>query len=91
MTKINHAPIQIKRPDVADDIRALAALTGLAITDTVANAVRAQLAIERVKASAKLSQKLADAERALAELRKLPVIGMDISDGELYDGDGLPR
>ena len=84
-------PIQIKRADVADDIRTLADLTGASITDAIANAVRAQLAIERVKHDAKLRKRRKEAEEALAELRRLPVIGPDISDDDLYDDHGLPK
>jgi hypothetical protein len=84
-------PIQIKRPGVADDIRALADLMGVSITDAIASAVRGQLAIERVKGDAKLRRRRKDAEKALAELRSLPVIGPDISDKDLYDENGLPK
>jgi hypothetical protein len=85
------APIQIRRPDVADDIRALAALTGISITDTVAHAVRAQLAIERVRHNAVLSQRRAEAARMLDELRRMPKIGPQLTDNDLYDEDGLPK
>jgi hypothetical protein len=85
------APIQIKRPDVAEDIRALAALTGISITDAVAQAVRAQLATERLRANAALSQRRAEAERVLSELRRLPKIGPPLTDTDLYDTDGLPK
>ena len=85
------APIQIRRPDVADDIRALAALTGISITDTVARAVRAQLAIERVRSNAVLSQRRAEAARMLDELRRMPKIGPQLTDSDLYDEDGLPK
>jgi hypothetical protein len=84
-------PIQIKRPDVAEDIRALAALTGGSITETVANAVRAQLAIERAKAVARQAQRRAEAERLLGELRSLPIVGPEISDGDIYDSEGLSK
>jgi hypothetical protein len=85
------SPIQIKRPEVASDIRALAALTGCSITDAIANAVRSQLAIERVKADANLSKRRKEAEKALADLRRLPVKGRTLTDEDLYDADGLPR
>lgn len=85
------APIQIKRPDVTADIRELAELTGASITDAIANAVRSQLAIERVKRDAKLRKRLREAEEALAELRRLPIVGPDISDEDLYDERGLPK
>lgn len=85
------SPIQIKRPDVTAEVRTLAALTGLSITDAIGQAVKAQLAIELVRASAKLSKRRREAEKALAELRRLPVVGPDLSDRDLYDADGLPK
>ena len=84
-------PIQIKRSDVAGDVRTLAALTGVSITNAIGNAVKAQLAIERVKGKAKLSRRRKEAERALAELRRLPVVGPKLSDSDLYDAEGLPK
>lgn len=86
-----NSPIQIRRPDVAGDIRALAALTGISITDTVAHAVRAQLVIERVRVDAVLSQRRAEAARMLDELRRMPKIGPQLTDNDLYDEDGLPK
>jgi len=84
-------PIQIKRADVADDIRSLAALTGMSITDAIANAVRGQLAIEQVKADAKLRKRRKEGAKILAELRRLPVTGPLLSDDDLYDANGLPK
>jgi hypothetical protein len=84
-------PIQIKRPDVAADIRTLAALTGASITDAIATAVRGQLAIEQVKANARLSNRKKNANKALAELRRLPVIGPLLGDEDIYGPDGLPK
>ena len=84
-------PIQIKRQDVADDIRALADLTGVSITDAIQNAVKSQLAIERVKANKSLTRRLQQAEKALAELRRLPRVGPMLTDDDLYDDKGLPK
>jgi hypothetical protein len=84
-------PIQIKRPDVTADIRTLAELTGASITDAIAKAVRAQLAIERVKHDAKLRKRRKEADKILAGLRRLPVVGPGISDVDLYDAHGLPK
>lgn len=84
-------PIQIKRSDVAEDARTLAAMTGVSITDAIGKAVKAQLAIERVNASAKLSRRRIRTERTLAELRRLPVLGPELSDRDLYDAGGLPK
>ena len=85
------SPIQIKRPDVAMNIRELAALTKSSITDAIGNAVRSQLAIERVKANAELTKKRKAADLVLAELRSLPVLGPDLSDEDLYNSEGLPK
>lgn len=85
------APIQIKREDVVGDARELADLTGASITDAIGNALRAQLAIERVKASSKLSKRRKALEKGLAELRRLPVVGRILTDGDLYGRDGLPK
>ena len=85
------SPIQIKRPDVTADIRALADLTGVSITDAIAAAVRERLAIERVNADANLRRRRKEAEKALAELRRLPIKGRLLTDEDLYGEDGLPK
>ena len=85
------SPIQIKRSDVAEQIRALAELTGESITDAIARAVRAQLEIERAKARARLTKRRIAAQRGLARLHSLPVVGPIVSDQDLYDGTGLPK
>jgi hypothetical protein len=84
-------PIQIKRQDVTDDIRALADLTGVSITDAIQMAVKGQLAIERVKANTRLSKRRAQVEKALVELRRLPVVGPVLTDDDLYDAEGFPK
>jgi hypothetical protein len=84
-------PIQIKRADVAEDIRTLATLTGLSFTDAIGTAVRAQLAVERVKSSAKLTNRRLASDRILARLRRLPVVGPELTDADLYDKNGLPK
>jgi hypothetical protein len=84
-------PIQIKRPDVTEQIRLLAELTGVSLTDAVALAVSRQLAIEQVQADARLTMRRKAAEAALADLRRLPIVGPSIGDEDLYDSEGLPK
>jgi hypothetical protein len=84
-------PVQVKRPDVAKDIRTLAALTGLSITDAIGSAVREQLALESAKAREKLARRKAESEKALRKIRRLPVTGPLLTDKDLYDSGGLPR
>ena len=57
----------------------------------IASAVRGQLAIEQVKADAKLRKRRNDAARILDELKLLPVTGPLLSDDDLYDAEGLPK
>ena len=85
------APIQIRRADVTGDIRKLAALTRLSITGAIATAVRNQLAVETVRADTRLARRQKVSDRALSELRRLPVTGPDLSDSDLYGSDGLPK
>ena len=84
-------PVQIRRQDVIEDIRALAEVMGVSITEAIGTAVRAQLATERSKAATKTSGRRKRAEAALVQLRSLPVVGPGISDDDLYGPDGLPR
>lgn len=84
-------PIQIKRADVTEQIRLLAELTGCSLTDAVAHAVSRQLALEQVQADATLMKRRKAAESALAELRRLPVLGPQLGDEDLYDSEGLPK
>lgn len=84
-------PIQIKRSEVAADARELAALTGLSLTEAIAKAVRAQMAIERVKANKARSKRRSEAERTLVELRSLPIVGPYLTDDDLYGPHGLPK
>jgi hypothetical protein len=86
MTK-TPAPIQIRCPDVIEEARQLAALTGLTVTEAIGRAVRAQLAIEKVAANKALSERFAEAQRA----RSLPIEGPGRSDDDLYDPDALPE
>ncbi len=84
-------PIQIKRADVAADIRALADLTGASITDAVADAVRASLAVERAKSDKTLQRRIRKAEKSLANFYRFPSIGPRLTDTDLYDAEGLPK
>ncbi len=85
------AAIQIKKSEVTEEVRALAALTGVSITDAIGIAVKRQLEIERAKAAIKLAKRRKDVEKLLAEIRRLPVVGPVLTDDDLYDENGLPK
>jgi hypothetical protein len=84
-------PIQIKRPDVTEDIRTLATLMKTSITDAVASAVKNQISAERAKSEARFEERKARSMKILKELWALPIIGPLITDDDLYDEDGLPK
>ena len=86
---IMNAPIQIRRDDVVRDIRELAALSALPITDVVATAVSDALA--RAKARIDLPRREATVDDLLRQFRELPIVGPMLTDDDLYDENGLPK
>lgn len=82
-------PIQIRKEDVARDIRELAAMTGDNITDVVGKLVRAELDRERRRRSPEERERAID--RILAQVRALPRTGRVLTDDDLYDEYGLPK
>lgn len=85
------APIQIRREDVANDIRALAELMKVSITDAVADAVRTGLESQKAKLAAERAERWKEADRLLEEIRRMPRVGTPWTDEDLYDEDGLPK
>lgn len=83
------APIQIRRDDVVQDIRELAARTDRPITDAVAEAVRDALA--KARALDDLGAREQRIEEIVRRFHELPVVGPVLTDEDLYDEDGLPR
>jgi len=86
-----NAPVQIRKPEVAERLRELARLEGKSITDLVEEMVRER--DERLTAArkAEIERKLAAAEEIVAHFQSLPIIGPLLTDDDLYDEDGLPK
>ena len=85
------APIQIRNQDVVRDIRELARLTQMPITEAVATAVRSELGRARRVSDAERTTRLLAIDAAVKQFRLAPVTGRLLSDDDLYDQDGLPR
>jgi hypothetical protein len=85
------APIQIRREDVATDIRALSELLKVSITDAVAVAVRTRLAEEQQRAATEKAERWKEVTRLVEEFQRLPRVGPLLTDEDLYDEDGLPK
>ena len=83
------APVQIRKEDVARDIRELAALKGKPITEAVAEAVRAEL--ERERRSCGVEERRRRVREIVEELHRMPRLGPPLTDDDLYDENGLPR
>lgn len=82
-------PIQIRNEDVARDIRRLATLTGEAITDAVADAVREKL--DRLESDSSLAARRKRVSELVASFAALPKTGRRLTDDDLYDDYGLPK
>ena len=85
------APIQIRREDVAADIRALSELMKVSITEAVAVAVRERLESEQSKAQRMREERNLRADESLKRIWALPKTGAPLTDDDLYDEHGLPK
>lgn len=86
-----NAPVQIRKPEVAERLRELARLEGKTITDLVEEMVRER--DERLVSDreANIQAKLAAVEEIVAHFQSLPILGPLLTDDDLYDEDGLPK
>jgi hypothetical protein len=83
-------PIQIRRERVVRNIRELADLTQLPITDAVDTAVQNELARARRRMTP-AQERERRIDEVLARIRALPRTGEVLTDEDLYDEDGFPR
>lgn len=86
-----NAPVQIRKPEVAERLRELARLEGKSITDLVDEMVRER--DERLVASreAAIQAKIAAVEEIVREFNALPILGPLLTDDDIYDENGLPK
>ena len=80
--------IEITQPEVAENVRALAELTGVSVTEAISATVKERLELERRRRPKK---NLERARQLLEEIRKLPRIGPLLTDDDFYDANGLPK
>ncbi len=86
MLVVMTGPVNIRRPDVVNDIRELPSLKSVSLTVAVAGAVKAELVRAR-----ETDTRRQDIRRLVEELHELPRIGPPLTDDDLYDEDGFPR
>ncbi|MFN3877730.1 type II toxin-antitoxin system VapB family antitoxin [Brevundimonas sp.] len=86
-----NAPVQIRKPEVAERLRELARLEGKSITDLVEEMVRERDERLVARREAEIEAKLAAVEEIVAHFNSLPIIGPLLTDDDIYDEDGLPK
>ena len=86
-----NAPVQIRKPEVAERLRELARLEGKSITDLVEDMVRERDERLVARREAEIETKLAAVEEIVAHFNSLPIIGPLLTDDDIYDEDGLPK
>ena len=88
---MNDAPIQIRNPKVVRAIRELASETGRPISEAVGEVVLAELARRHAAHCETLETRRAAIQDIVRQIGELPIVGPTLTDGDLYDEDGLPR
>jgi len=86
-----NAPVQIRKPQVAERLRQLARLEGKSITDLVEEMVQERDRQFAEAREAEVQQKLAAVMETVRRFQTLPIIGPLLTDDDLYDDDGLPK
>ena len=86
-----NAPVQIRKPEVAERLRALARLEGKSITDLVDEMVRERDARLTAAREAEIDVRRQAVQEAVRRFNAQPILGPLLTDDDLYDEDGLPK
>lgn len=86
-----NAPVQIRKPDVAERLRNMALREGLSITELVDQMAREREARPEQARRAEIERKIAALNEIVREFNALPVLGPLLTDDDIYDEDGLPK
>ncbi|WP_439471143.1 type II toxin-antitoxin system VapB family antitoxin [Brevundimonas sp.] len=91
MLAVMNAPVQIRKPEVAERLREMARLEGKSITELVEEMVRER--DERLTATreADIERRRRAVEEAVERFNALPILGPLLTDDDFYDEDGLPK
>ena len=91
MHAVMNAPVQIRKPEVAERLRELARLEGKSITDLVEEMVRERDARLAAARDADIAERRRAVQEAVERFNALPVVGPLLTDDDLYDENGLPK
>lgn len=84
-----NAPVQIRKPDVAERLRNMALREGLSITELVDQMAREREARPDEARRAEIERKIAAVNEIVREFNALPVLGPLLTDDDIYDEGGL--
>lgn len=83
--------LHIDDPNLLRDIEALAERTGVPVEQAVAEAIRDKLGEAGGRSRLTLEERRRRISETLERIDKLPKSGRLLTDGDLYDENGLPR
>lgn len=86
-----NAPVQIRKPEVAERLRQRAKSEGKSITELVETMLAERIAADETRASDEAARRRAAAEAILARVRTMPRLTTWPMDDDFYDEDGLPK
>lgn len=85
------APVQIRKPEVAERLRQRARSEGKSITELVETMLAERIAADKVKSTDDEARRRTNAEEILARVRAMPRLAPWPATDEFYDEDGLPK
>jgi hypothetical protein len=86
-----NAPVQIRKPEVAERLRQRARSEGKSITELVETMLAERIAADEARASDDTTRRRTAAEAILAHVSTLPRLATWPTDDDFYDEDGLPK
>jgi hypothetical protein len=86
-----NAPVQIRKPEVAERLRQRAKSEGKSITELVETMLAERIAADEARASDDRENRRAAVEAILARVSTMPRLAAWPTDDDFYDEDGLPK
>jgi len=86
-----NAPVQIRKPEVAERLRQRARSEGKSITELVETMLAERIASDEAKIADDSTQRRLTAEAILARVSAMPRLAAWPTADEFYDEDGLPK
>lgn len=86
-----NAPVQIRKPEVAERLRQRARSEGKSITELVETMLAERIAADEARASDDTARRRAAVEAILARVSTMPRLATWPTEDDFYYEDGLPK